>query len=80
MLRDSILYADSHEDDAVDYAMAFGRGINPATGKRFIRMYVNEDTRNMGEEGLTALRVLFDRAQQQGLIGAAPPLDVVGLQ
>lgn len=79
MLRDSILYADLHEEEAVAYAMAFGRGIDSATGKRFIRMYVNEDTRNMGEEGLTALQVLFDRAQQRGLIAAVPPLDIVGL-
>ena len=80
MLRDSILYADAHEDGAVEYAMAFGRGIDTETGRRFIRMYVNEDTRNMGQEGLQALQTLFDNAHRRGLIAAVPPLDVMGLE
>ena len=80
MLRDSILYADAHEDGAVEYAMAFGRGIDTETGRRFIRMYVNEDTRNMRQEGLRALETLYGRALQRGLIAAVPPLDVVGLE
>ena len=80
MLRDSIGYADAHEDEAVEYALAFGRGIDAATGKRFIRMYVNEDTRNMGAEGLRALEALFSRAVQRGLIPSVPPLDIVGLE
>jgi 1,4-dihydroxy-6-naphthoate synthase len=80
MLRDSIACADDHEDEAIEYAMAFGRGIDTATGKRFIRMYVNEDTRNVGAEGLRALEALYARALERGLIPSVPALDIVGLE
>ena len=47
-LRDSIQYAFAHEDDAIKYAMSFGRGIDPETCKTFVKMYVNEDTLDLG--------------------------------
>jgi 1,4-dihydroxy-6-naphthoate synthase len=79
MLQASILYADAHEEKAVEYALRFGRGMDAATAARFIRMYVNDDTRNMGAEGRQALKALYTRAFRRGLIAAAPALDIVGL-
>jgi 1,4-dihydroxy-6-naphthoate synthase len=73
----SIRYAISHEDDAVDYALPFGRGIDADTCRRFVRMYVNQDTINMGEEGVQALQTLYQRAHQRGLITEVPTLDIV---
>ena len=75
----SIRYAIAHEDAAVEYAMPFGRGIDRDTCRRFVRMYVNEDTINMGEEGRKALETLYRRAHEGGLIESIPPLDIVGL-
>jgi 1,4-dihydroxy-6-naphthoate synthase len=75
----SIRYAITHEDEAVDYALPFGRGIDRDTCRRFVRMYVNEDTINMGDEGRRALEALYQRAYQRGLIPTVPPLDIVGL-
>ena len=75
----SIRYAIDHEQAAVDYALPFGRGLDQDTCKRFVRMYVNEDTVNMGEEGPRALQVLYRKAYDRGLIPAVPPLDIVGL-
>ena len=77
--RASIRYAISHEDEAVEYALPFGRGIDRDTCRRFVRMYVNEDTINMGEEGRRALETLYGKAHERGLISAVPPLDIVGL-
>ena len=37
-LKDSILYAFEHEDEALDYAMQFSRGTDRETCRRFIRM------------------------------------------
>ena len=73
----SIRYAISHEDDAVEYALPFGRGIDADTCRRFVRMYVNQDTINMGEEGVKALETLYQRAHQRGLITEVPRLDIV---
>ena len=78
-LEASIRYAIDHEEDAVDYALPFGRGIVRDTCRRFVRMYVNEDTINMGHEGRRALELLYGRAYERGLIPEIPTLDIVGL-
>jgi 1,4-dihydroxy-6-naphthoate synthase len=76
-LKDSIVYAREHEDEAIDYALQFGRGIDRDTCRDFVRMYVNEDTVDMGEEGRRALETLYGRAAKMGLIPAAPRLDII---
>ena len=76
-LKASIQYAHAHEDDALDYALTYGRGIGREDGRRFVRMYVNDDTVDMGEQGIAALRTLFGRAAQRGILPEVPPLDVL---
>ena len=76
-LKASIQYAHANEDDALDYALTYGRGIGREDGRRFVRMYVNDDTVDMGEQGIAALRNLFGRAAQRGILPAVPPLDVL---
>ena len=76
-LRDSIQYAFDHEDEALDYAIKFSRGIERETCRRFVRMYVNEDTLDMGEEGKRALEILYARAVERGIIDAVPPIDLI---
>ena len=78
-LQDAIIYTRAHEDDALDYALQFGRGIDRETGRRFVRMYVNEDTVDFGEEGRKALETLFTLAAQKNIIKAPPPLDIIHL-
>ena len=76
-LRDSIQYAFDHEDEALDYAIKFSRGIERETCRRFVRMYVNDDTLDMGEEGKRALETLYARAVERGIIDAIPPIDLI---
>ena len=76
-LRESIAYAFAHEAEALAYAMGYSRGIDPETCRRFVHMYVNEYTREMGEAGLQALKVLYDRALQGGFIPSQPPVDLI---
>jgi 1,4-dihydroxy-6-naphthoate synthase len=76
-LKESIVYARDHEDAAIDYAMQFGRGIDRETCRRFVRMYVNDDTVDMGQEGRRALETLYGRASETGLIAGVPPLDII---
>jgi 1,4-dihydroxy-6-naphthoate synthase len=73
----SIREAQAHEDEALDYALRFGRGVDRETGRLFVRMYVNDDTLDMGEEGRAALESLYARAVEQGIFEAVPPLDIV---
>jgi len=74
-LRASIRYAHAHPDEAVAYAMRYGRGIDAETCARFVHMYVNDYTVTLGEEGLRALKTLYRRAVAKGLLAAMPPID-----
>ena len=75
--RASIEDALAHEDEAIRYALQFGRGLDVPQGKRFVHMYVNALTLDMGEQGRQALGALYARAARAGLIAAPPRLDVV---
>jgi 1,4-dihydroxy-6-naphthoate synthase len=74
----SIEYARAHEEEALDYALRYGRGLERELGRRFVNMYVNADTLDLGEEGERALGALYERAAARGLIERAPRLEIVG--
>ena len=74
LMRLSIDYAIDHEDEAVPYALQFGRGIDEATGRRFVRMYVNRDTQDLKGEGVAALKLLYEMAVSKGLLDKVPDL------
>ncbi|HEV8325778.1 MAG TPA: MqnA/MqnD/SBP family protein [Myxococcota bacterium] len=76
-LRASIDHARAHFDEALAYALRFGRGLAADLGARFVRMYVNDDTADLGAEGLAALHALYGRAHAAGLLPAVPVLEVV---
>jgi len=76
-LKESIVYARANEEAAIDYALQFGRGIDRDTCRDFVRMYVNDDTVDMGAEGKKALETLYGRAVANGLLDAVPPLDII---
>ena len=76
-LKESIVLARTDEDAAVDYAMQFGRGLDRKTCQEFVRMYVNADTVDMGDEGARALAALYGRARDRGILHATPNLDIL---
>ena len=76
-LKASIVYAREQEDEALDYALGFGRGIDREDGRTFVRMYVNEDTVDMGADGVKALETMYRMAEERGLIAKAPKLDLI---
>jgi len=67
-LRRAIDYALEHREDALAYALSFGRGLDPAKADTFVGMYVNEVTRDYGERGRAAVRLLLSRAYEAGII------------
>lgn len=75
--RDSIVYANAHQEDALAYAMRWGRGLDKALNKRFVGMYVNEDTLTQGEEVQKGLQTLYDRAFAKGLLPSKPNVQFI---
>ena len=53
------------------------RGLDVERGRRFVHMYVNELTLDMGETGRRALGHLYRRAADVGAIERMPPIEVV---
>ena len=68
LLHDSIAYALNHRQEALDYALQFGRGLDRAKADRFVGMYVNELTLEYGDRGRKAVQRLFDEAWEKRLI------------
>jgi len=66
VLRASIDAALAHRDEALAYALGFGRGLDADRGDHFVEMYVNELTQDYGEEGREAVRELLRRAERVG--------------
>ena len=75
--RASIQDALDHEEEAIRYALRFGRGLDLPQGKRFVHMYVNALTLDLGDTGRRALKALYSRALDAGLIPGVPAIDVV---
>jgi 1,4-dihydroxy-6-naphthoate synthase len=71
-LQDSIHYGYQHQEEAIPYALQFGRGIDARLGERFVKMYVNEVTIDMGERGRQALEWLYEQAYRTQLIPVKP--------
>jgi 1,4-dihydroxy-6-naphthoate synthase len=75
--RSSIEVAFAHEEEAIRYALQFGRGLDTSMGKTFVHMYVNDLTLEMGERGRAGLALLYKRALAAGAIAAAPDFTVI---
>ena len=67
-LQKSIKYALDHKDDALEYAMQYSRGKSRELIEKFVLMYVNDVTVNMGESGEKSIRTLFEMAKQKNLV------------
>src|SRR3989442_4409283 len=76
-LRASIGWGDAHVDEALEYALRYGRGIDKETCRRFVLMYVNDYTLALGQNGRAAIERLFEMAQAKGLVAEIPPLDPI---
>lgn len=62
VLGEAIRLGLDHRDEALAYAERFGRGIDRETADRFVAMYVNERTLDLGDEGRRAVEELMRRA------------------
>jgi 1,4-dihydroxy-6-naphthoate synthase len=69
VLREAIVCALDNREEALEYALRFGRGIDAVVADRFVSMYVNELTRDYGDEGRSAVTELLRRGEA---IGAFP--------
>ena len=67
-LQESIEYALNNFDDAIDYAMQYSRGKSRDLIEKFVKMYVNSVTVNMGDKGEESIKRLFEMAKEKNLV------------
>lgn len=68
LLTESIRYGLENREEALNYALQFGRGLDTSTADRFVAMYVNEWTVDYGERGRLAVQTLLDRGFEKGIL------------
>ena len=67
-LQASIEYGLENLDDAIEYSMQYSRGKPRALIEKFVKMYVNKITVNMGDSGEESIRRVFDMAKERKLV------------
>jgi len=78
VLHDSIEAGLVHREEATRYALGFARDLDVVTADRFIDMYVNELTRDYGNEGREAIEELLRRAEATGTYEGPVRVEFVG--
>ena len=68
LLLQSIRFGLDHREDALDYALGFGRGLDRCMADEFVGMYVNDWTLDFGDRGREAVRRLLAQGHEAGVI------------
>jgi len=76
-LKASIAYGLAHRGEALAYAAAYSRGLDAARTDRFVGMYVNDYSMDLGPQGRRAVAELFTRAARAGAIPAVSDLTFI---
>jgi 1,4-dihydroxy-6-naphthoate synthase len=74
LVRDSVKYSLA---EALEYALGFARGMDPAVADRFVGMWVNDMTVDCGERGRRSVQALLDRGHAEGVIPRRVAVDFV---
>lgn len=70
-MRQTIEYSLANREEALQYALGFGRELkhlDRTHADRFVGMYVNELTLNLGEAGRESYRLFLERGYKEGII------------
>jgi 1,4-dihydroxy-6-naphthoate synthase len=71
ILKQSIQYSLDHRQEAVQYALQFGRDLDSRLADQFVGMYVNHWTLDYGERGQQAITRLL---REGAALGVVPPV------
>lgn len=77
LFKQSISYALDNIDTAIGYAMQYSRGQSKETITKFVKMYVNRFTLDMGTSGKKAIEKMFVMAKENKIIDADVTVEVL---
>jgi len=78
LLKQSIEYGLDHRQEALDYALQYGRDLDNAKADEFVGMYVNDWTIDFGARGREAVGELLRRGHEAGIIPEPVELEFIG--
>ena len=78
VLAASIRVGLQNREEALSYALQYGRGLDEELADRFVGMYVNELTRDYGDEGREAVAELLRRGERLQAFPAPVRIEFVG--
>ena len=67
-IKRSVEYAFSNPDSSAEYVQQRAQEMSRDVQLQHIRLYVNKFSINLGEEGRTAIRILYNKGQEAGLL------------
>jgi 1,4-dihydroxy-6-naphthoate synthase len=68
LLKESIEYGLSHREDALRYALKYGRDLNESQADKFVGMYVNDWTLDFGPRGREAVTEFLAQGHAAGVL------------
>ncbi len=71
-IRRSIEYAMTKPSESLEFIRRNARETDPEVAREHIRLYVNDFSLSLGEEGRRAINRLFDIAEERGVIRTLP--------
>jgi 1,4-dihydroxy-6-naphthoate synthase len=74
VIRASVEYAWAHPTASAAYVAEHADEMSPTVQQQHINLYVNDFTRDLGDEGYAAASALLDRAHEAGLTPKSPRL------
>jgi 1,4-dihydroxy-6-naphthoate synthase len=77
LVRETVRHSLAHRRQALEHAMTFARGVDPGVAERFVGMWVNDMTVEMGERGRRAVQVFLERGFEAGVIPKRVSVDFV---
>ncbi len=67
-VRASVRYAWAHPEESRSYVISHAQEMDPQVADAHIKLYVNEFTEDLREDGMLAVRALLHRAAEEGLV------------
>lgn len=67
-IKNSVAYAFDHQNECLPYIRSKSQELEPKIVRSHIELYVNEFSRDLGEEGKIAVNVFMDRGRQAGVL------------
>ena len=77
IIKASIQFSLDHRQEAVTYALLFGRSLDQQLADQFVGMYVNHWTLDYGDKGRQAITRLLSEGAAAGIVPAVGEIDFV---